>query len=341
VREIVGQLDPLFAERLQPGDRFLLDGRCLEFRRREEGLAVVEEVMGRPQVPRWGGDGWPLSGELAHRLFLLRVQAAEALRDGPQALAELLRRDFHLQEPAAALLVDYFQRQESVSEIPDPSCCLIEAVRKNGGEEYYIHTPLNRLGNDALARVAVHRLARDHGRSALPLVADLGFALLVRGSLPAPADVTELLRQLLAEEHLEADLEALLAGSDALRERFQRVAQTGLMLLRNPLGRRRSVGGRTWGQRQLFEQVRAHDPDFVLLRQALRELRAEWCDARSALEWVRRLPGQPVRCRWLGRPSPFVESWTQPVVGESEPPATPAEALQRLQAELLGLAEGA
>jgi len=335
--EVIGQLDPLFAERLQPGDRFLLDGRCLEFRRREEGKALVEEVAGRPQVPRWGSDGWPLSSELAHRLFLLRVQAAEALREGAPALTKLLRRDFRLEGRAAAVLVDYFQRQEAVSEIPDASGWLIEAVSKSQGEEYYIHTPLNRLGNDALARVAVHRLARDHGRSALPIIADLGFALLVRGFLPAKTGISEMLRLLLAEERFEADLNGLLAGSDTLRERFQRVAQSGLMLLRHPLGRRRSVGGRTWGERQLFEQVRAHNAGFVLLRQALQEVRAGWCDVRAALALVRRLPGQTIRCRWLSRPSPFVESWTQPLVGESEALSTPAEALQRLHAELLGV----
>ena len=79
----IGHVDPLFAERLRPGDRFLLDGRCLELRRQDHSGLLVEEVLGRPAVPRWGGDGWPLSAELARRLFDLRRQAAEALREGP------------------------------------------------------------------------------------------------------------------------------------------------------------------------------------------------------------------------------------------------------------------
>src|SRR6185437_83354 len=88
---IVGQVDRAFAERLHPGDRFLLDGRCLQVRAicPEESRLRVEEVIGRPIVPRWGGEGWPLSTELARRLFLLRVQAAEALREGSDALAHL------------------------------------------------------------------------------------------------------------------------------------------------------------------------------------------------------------------------------------------------------------
>jgi putative SbcD/Mre11-related phosphoesterase len=108
------------------------------------------------------------------------------------------------------------------------------------------------------------------------------------------------------------------------------------MLLRNPLGRKRRVGGPDWGERRLFDQVHGHDPDFVLLRQALREVRSDWCDAAAARAYAERLPGLTVRCRYLSQVSPFAENWTQAAVGESEPVETPAEALRRLHAELVG-----
>ena len=252
----VGDVDEAFADRLQPGDRFLLDGRCLEFRRREGESVFVEEVAGRPATPRWGGDGWPLSTELARRLFLLRVQAAEALRDGPAALAELLRRDYGLEGEAADLLLDYFQRQECVSEIPDAASLLIEEVVCDQGADYYLHTPLNRKGNDALARVAVHRLARDRDYGAAAVVADLGFALRLPGATGRPAGAGAVSA---GSRRFEADLDAALADGPALRQRFGRTALTGLMLLRNPLGHGRRVGGRDWGERRLFDQVRARD----------------------------------------------------------------------------------
>jgi ATP-dependent Lhr-like helicase len=329
----IGQVDHVFAERLQPGDRFLLDGRCLEFRRLEGMTVVSQEVIGRATAPRWGGDGWPLSTELARRLYLLRVQAAEALREGDAVLAELLRRDHGLEGPAADALVSYFQRQDSVSEIPDAGSVLIEAQLTALGADLYVHTPLNRLANDALARVAVHRLARDHGRAASAIVADLGFALQLRGTA---ADPPELLRTLLNPEGFVTDLDDALAESPTLRERFQRVAWTGLMLLRNPLGRRRRVGGPDWASRQLFDRVRARDPDFVLLRQAAHEVRSELCDAETAVRYVEELPQRPIRCRWLMGISPFVESWTQRETGPAEEVETPDEALRRLHAILTG-----
>jgi ATP-dependent Lhr-like helicase len=332
----VGSVDQAFAERLQPGDRFLLDGRCLEFRRREGESVVVDEVAGRPAVPRWNGEGWPLSAELARRLYRLRVRAAETLRDGREALTGMFRREYGLEGEAAQALVTLFERQECVSEVPDEATCLVEAVATEAGFDYYVHTPLNRLANDALARVVLFRLAREESRPGRSLVADLGFALQGCGGF---ADLPVTIRKLLTPERFEEDLEAALAGSVSVRIRFQRVAQTGLMTLRNPLGRRRRVGGRSWGERRLYEQVAVTDPEFVLVRQAEREVREEVCDASTALAFVRQLPVMTVRCRWLGQPSPFVESWTQAGLGVAEVVESPAETLQRLHAQLTGRGE--
>ncbi|HYT91012.1 MAG TPA: DEAD/DEAH box helicase, partial [Gemmataceae bacterium] len=245
----VGQVDEAFADRLQPGDRFLLDGRCLELKRQESGNLLVEEVVGRPAVPRWAGEGWPLSPELARRLYVLRVQAAEALLHGAPALAQLLERDYALHGPAAEALVAYFLQQEAVSEIPDAVTCLVECVRIGSAVEYYVHTDLNRAGNDALARVVVLRLTRDLGRGAASLVADLGFLVSTLGGPDLTADDW---RKLRAATAFEPDLARALEDSLTFRERFRRVATTGLMLLRNPLGRRRRVGGPNWGEEQLF-----------------------------------------------------------------------------------------
>jgi ATP-dependent Lhr-like helicase len=327
----IGEVDEAFADGLQSGARFLLDGRCLEYRRREGGAVLVQEVIGRPTVPRWTGDALPLSPELARRLYLLRLQARDALLHGPAALGELLGQDYALPPAAVAELVAHFQRQECVSEVPDAAACLVEVVGTEISSEYYIHTPLNRAGNDALARVAVLRLARDHGLSATSLVADLGFALSLRAGTDLPP---ERLRTLLGVEGFDPDLDAALASSETLRERFRRSALIGLMLLRNPLGRRRRVGGPDWAERRLFDQVRAADPDFVLLRQARREVRTEASDAATARAFLEELPRRRLCCRRLAQPSPFVEAWTQLAAGPVESVESPDEALRRLHAAL-------
>ena len=52
--QIVGEVDLAYAEQLRPGDRFVLEGRCLEFKQRTGEALEVDEVFGRPLVP----PGW-------------------------------------------------------------------------------------------------------------------------------------------------------------------------------------------------------------------------------------------------------------------------------------------
>ncbi len=335
--KVVGEVDRAFAERLHSGDRFLLDGRCLQVRLLlpEESVVRVEEVAGRPMIPRWGGEDWPLSTELAQRLYLLRVRAAEALREGSDALSRLLRCEYNLENEAVLKLVGFFQRQESIAEIPDAASSLVESIPGEDGADCYFHTPLNRLGNDALARVAVHRLARDHHRSADSLAADLGFALLIHGQLVESSQLVSILRQILGASNFETDLDAAVQGSVALRARFQCVVQTGMMLPRQPLGQKRRVGGADWGARRLFDKIQSRDRDFVLLRQARRELLSEWCDVAAASRYVRQWERMPLRCRRVASPSPFVESWTQRGEGATERVETPDATLLRLHAALM------
>src|SRR5262249_28552207 len=189
---------------------------------------------------------------------------------------------------------------------PERAACLVEVVSSDFGTDYYVHTPLNRLANDALARVAVFRLARRYGLASASVVADLGCLLSVHGETELSADR---LRDLLAVEYFEEDLAEAVVGSVMLRERFRRVATTGLMLLRNPLGRRRRVGGVDWAERRLFSRVVEAEPDFVLLRQAQREVWESCCDAVAARKFLEDLPRWTLRLRRLAAVSPFAAAW--------------------------------
>jgi ATP-dependent Lhr-like helicase len=326
----IGEVEDDFAERLLPGDRFLLEGRCLEVRRNQRTELIAEEVIGFPVVPKWSCDSWPLSRELATRLSCLRARAGQALRESPETLAELLREEYHLDEPAVFEVCGYFERQERTSEIPAENGCLVEAVPGPGISEYYLHTPLNRAGNDALCRVVTTRLARTRRRST-SIVADLGFALYLdeRNSL----DRNDLVR-LLCPGNFDDDLAEAIEKSADLREQFRRVALTGLMLLRNP-DRRRRVGGSDWAERRLFEQVRNHDPEFLLIRQARKELSEDRCDTGSARAFVETLAADAIRLRYLSDVSQFAEHWTQREDGPMEALESTSEVLQRLHAALI------
>lgn len=305
-RTALGSLDELFADRLVPGDRFLLGGTAVEYRRRERTSLVVREAGGLPAPPRWESAGWPAAAELVRRLYEFRAAAADILRDGTDALTEWLQTHYDLSLNAMEELVRYFILQETVSEIPDERILLVESIHHGGGCEYALHTPLPRAGNEALARVLTLRLGRDRALQAETLAVDLGVLLYVRGATPLDADAW---RALLARNAWEDDFQAALRESWLLRERFADVATTGLMLLRHPVGGRRKVGGRDWGARRLFEQVRAADPKFLLLNQAERETARDACAGDLARTYLEELPRRVIRCRWLSEPSPFAAGW--------------------------------
>jgi ATP-dependent helicase Lhr and Lhr-like helicase len=327
---LVGEIDELFAERLQPGDRFMLDGRCLEYRGRDGRTLHVEEVLGRPRVPRWRGAGPPMSNELASRLYVFRARAAEALREGPYCLSRLLCEEYRLGAAAAASLARYFTRQETISEIPDFGMLLVERLAHQACVEHYVHTPLPCPANEALVRVVAERLRRVSGITPVAMAADLGCLLVLEHAI----DITpECWRKLLNTGGFAQDFAEGLRQSALLRDRFAQVAQTGLLVLRHTAAGASLPPAHRVGERR-YEEIRLVAPDFVLLRQAEREA-ARVCDVATALVFVERLPRMQLRQRSLAEPSPFADSLLATHVGPLEPPPAPEEALRRLQDELL------
>ena len=118
----VGTLEGAYAERLQAGDRFVLDGRGLEFRRLE-GLTAHARASGgdEPEPARgWSGatgraspPNWPatLPGSAKTPRALLA--------DGPEALRAWLREGARpRRRRLAEVLVGLFEAQEQLSEVP-------------------------------------------------------------------------------------------------------------------------------------------------------------------------------------------------------------------------------
>jgi len=298
----LGEVDQVYAERLQPGDRFMLEGRCLQMRKREESVVIVEETFGRPMAPRWLGTGAGMPGELARRIFLFRAQAAEVLRDGDDALRDWLQREHRLTDDAAEELLRFISQQETVSVVPTLRQLVIECVSMQSCREYFVHTPLRRSANEAIARVL---LQRERDRAALAAIAsDLGIYVIAQGAAALDADDW---RRCLSVHAFSEDFAAQLDRSGLLEQAFERVAQTGLMILRNPAGRKRKVGGADWTQRRLYSQLREQAPGFVLLRQAEREVVTGACDVESAQAYLSMLATMPIQVRRLAMPSPFGE----------------------------------
>jgi ATP-dependent Lhr-like helicase len=330
----VGTLDGAYAERLAPGDRFVLDGRCLEVRRREGGVIHVRAAGPSEGVlPIWHSDRQSLSGELATELAGFRAEAARLLGErGPSRLRAWLAAEYGLAPGAAAVLAELIEAQEQQSEVPGTDCLLVEEAPAPDGEGSHVtfHAPLNRAACEALGRATAARLGRRFGRDLALQAADLGWSI----RLPDEAGLTrEGVEALLDPDRLEADVVEGLDRGDLLARRFRHVAATGLMVLDRPEpGRRVRVGGMDWVSTRLYPLVQAACPDHPLLRETRREVLHDLLDVPAARRWLESRPAIAVRS--LGAVSPFAAAWVVPSSAEALQFESTAESLHRLHARL-------
>jgi ATP-dependent helicase Lhr and Lhr-like helicase len=331
----VGTLEAAYAERLIPGDCFILDGRAFEFRRLEGPILFARSSSGEPSLPRWTSSKQSLSSELAGEVASFRAEAGQCLVDhGRVALRSWLAQALELDVAAADVLIELFEAQIILSEVPQASGLLVEESPSPTGDGmiYVFHAPLHRAACEALGRASSARLGRQIGRDLTLCVADLGWSI----HLPDDADLAltpESIRSLLALDRFSDDVLEGLDRGELMARRFRHVAATALMVLRNPEhGRRVRVGGLNWVSRRLYPLIKSACPDHPLLRETRREVLENVLDVSAALCWLAQQP--PIRIRALPEISPFAAAWIEPGGPDILRFEQPEEALRRLHARL-------
>ena len=335
---VMGEVEPAYADALRAGDRFLLEGKCVQVSRLSGPDVEVIEASRLASPPRWTGEPLPLSPLLASHLQTLREEAARIIAENPSLLESWLAQRHQLPPNESSVLAEYFMSQDRHGEIPNANCVLAEI--SPCGDEWMLamHTPLNRAGNEAIARLMARRLARNRHTAGQSMVADLGLAFRLEHPPGQPA---EWLRNILKPENALADLEEAVAPSDLVRRRFQEIAVTALMTPRLPHNNKASrspkVGGGGWVARRLYDHCLRRAPGFVLARQALREILTTSIDAAAALAWLDHVASLPAKVRWLPCPSPFTRHWTQLEQGPELAPESPEDALRNLRSKIMGV----
>ena len=333
----VGTLEAAYAERLIRGDRFVLDGRALEFRRLVKSSLVARPSHGESSLPRWTSDRQSLSFELATELAGFRAEAARLLvEENAAALRAWLIATFELDDASALILIDLFEAQAQWSEVPGALELLIEESPSPQGDGivYTFHAPLHRSACEALGRAIAARLGRRFGRNVELCVADLGWSIrLPEDAATERALTRETIMPLLQLEGFTADVLEGLDRGELTARRFRHVAATALMVLRNPEpGRRVRVGGLNWVSTRLYPLVLAACPGHPVLRETRREVLEDILDVPAAERWLAARP--PVRFRVLPGLSPFAAAWIEPGAAESLCFEPPELALRRLHARL-------
>jgi len=297
----VGKVEEEFAERLVRGDIFVLAGKTFRFLRSKGMNLIVEEVEGeRPTVPSWFSEQLPLSYDLALRIQSFRGTIERLIDESEEAL-KFLVKNYGIEERAAKAILRYFQEQKLFSEIPTDRKLVVERLEEDKNY-YFFHTLVGRRANNALARVFGYRVGLLKDCNVQMALNDNGFALI----LPRRKKLkdSEIVR-LFNPQNFELDLKRSLEKTEMLRRRFRHVAVRSMMILRNYLGREKSVWRQQFNADSLLRLLKKYYPDFVVLRETYREIMEDSMDLANAIDFLNRVKEMELRIVRIPYPSPF------------------------------------
>ncbi|MEG2804943.1 ligase-associated DNA damage response DEXH box helicase [Stenotrophomonas sp.] len=247
----LGAVEEQFVGRLRPGDRFQFAGRLLELVRLENLTAYVRLAKGGDGlVPRWQGGRLPLSDALA--------QEMEAVFDAPSP------------SPEMRWLAPLLALQSRLSALPSPSRLLVEVVRRREGQFVFVYPFAGRQVNEGVAALMAMRLTRLQANTIGYAANDYGFVL-------APARAVALdgpgVQALLQPDNLFEDLRDSLNLAELARRQFRDIARvSGLLIPALPGRTPRSLRQLQASSGLLYDVLRQHDPDHLLLALAEREV---------------------------------------------------------------------
>ncbi len=301
--KLVGKVEEEFAERLVVGDIFVLAGRTFRFLKSKGMNLIVEEVEGeKPTVPSWFSEQLPLSYDLALRIQKFRGMMEEMLEKmSREEIIDFLMREYELERNAANAIYRYFMEQKLFSEIPTDKKLVVE---KYEGEKnyYFFHTLVGRRANSAIARVFAYRVGLMKNCNVQMAVSDNGFALILPDYVKlSDAEIESLFMLPEFEEHLKRSLDR----TEMLRRRFRHVAVRSFMVLKNYLGREKSVWRQQLSADSILSFLRKHYPDFPVLKETYREIMEDAMDIESAMDYLSRIGKIEVKIVRTPYPSPF------------------------------------
>jgi ATP-dependent helicase Lhr and Lhr-like helicase len=272
---LLGEVEEYFVETMVPGDTFVFSGEILKYETLVEDAVYVSRATSEdPKVPAYEGGKFPLSTYLA-----ARVRGIVAHPQEWGALPPQVR--------------EWLEIQQWRSQMPGPRELLVETFPR-ANKHYLICYPFEgRLAHQTLGMLLTRRLERARLRP-LGFVAN-EYALAVWGLGDAAQRIArgELrLDDLFAQDMLGDDLEAWLAESALMKRTFRNCAIIAGLIERRFPGEEKSRRQVTISTDLVYDVLRSHQPDHVLLRAARADAATGLLDVRRVSEMLSRIHGR-------------------------------------------------
>ena len=319
---MLGEIEEYFIEGLVVGDTFVFGGEVVRYEQLSEDQVYVSRANDvDAKVPSYAGGKFPLSTYLAERVrkLLADKRAWKALPDQ---------------------VSDWLSLQAHLSRVPGERELVVETFPR-ANKHYLVCYPFEgRLAHQTLGMLLTRRLERVRARP-LGFVAN-EYALAVWGL----GDMSFMIRQgrldlgaLFDPDMLGDDLEAWLAESALMKRTFRTCAIISGLIARRFTGEEKTRRQVLFSTDLIYDVLRKHQSDHVLLRAARADAATGLLDIRRLSDMLLRIKGQ-ITHRELDRVSPLavpvmLEIGREQVYGEASDELL-AEAADELVKEATG-----
>ena len=318
---VLGEVEEYFIEMLVPGDTFVFAGEILKYEALVENEVYVSRSASEdPKVPAYEGGKFPLSTYLAGRVRRLLAEP----KNWPQ-LHESVR--------------EWLRIQQWRSMVPGERDLLVETFPR-ADKFYLLCYPFEgRLAHQTLGMLLTRRLERARLKPLGFVANEYALAVWGLGDVALRIDRGELsLAALFDQDMLGDDLEAWLAESALMKRTFRTCAIIAGLIERRFPGQEKSRRQVTISTDLVYDVLRKHQADHVLLRAARADAATGLLDIKRLGEMLSRIRGRIVH-KALDRVSPLavpvmLEIGRETVYGEASE-AVMAEAAEDLIKEAM------
>ncbi len=262
---VLGQVEEYFVNTLAPGDTFLFSGEVLRLEGvRDNEVLVTRSKTNEPKIPYYGGSKFPLTTYLA--------AGVRAMLADPEARAML-----------PAQVREWIDLQGERSRLPTRTELLVETFPR-GKRHYLVAYPFEgRLAHQTLGMLITRRLERMGLHPIGYIASDYALAVWGLGDYTAAfAGPERTMADLFCEDLLGDDLDEWLAQSILMKRTFRACAEIAQLIERRHPGKEKTGRQVTVSTDLVYDVLRSHEPDHILLR-------ATWSDAATGLLDIRRL----------------------------------------------------
>uniref|UniRef100_UPI00372D83CF ligase-associated DNA damage response DEXH box helicase n=1 Tax=Xanthobacter autotrophicus (strain ATCC BAA-1158 / Py2) TaxID=78245 RepID=UPI00372D83CF len=284
---MLGEVEEYFVETMVPGDTFVFAGEILRYETLvEDEVYVSRTTATEPKVPAYAGGKFPLSTFLA--------AGVRALLAAPERWAALPKQ-----------VREWLELQRLRSRLPGRDDLLVESFVQ-GGRYYLVTYPFEgRLAHQTLGMLLTRRLERARLKPLGFVANDYALAVYAAGDMGAAIAGGRLaLADLFDEDMLGDDLEAWLAESALMKRTFRYCAVIAGLIERRFPGKEKTSRQVTVSTDLIYDVLRRHEPDHLLLRAARADAATGLLDVKRLAQMLARIKGRIVHMP-LERVSPL------------------------------------